>query len=82
MLGWNEETLRSNIERRNPGLIVLAYGTNEAGRSDWTLETYRDMYSQSDPVQAREAVAHGHRFLVIGPPDLDAISLAAKAGRP
>ncbi len=32
MLDWNETTLRSNIERRNPALIVLAYGTNEAGR--------------------------------------------------
>ena len=45
ILGWNEETLRSNIERRNPALIVLAYGTNEAGRKDWTLESYREMYS-------------------------------------
>ena len=38
--------MRSNIERRNPALIVLAYGTNEAGRKDWTLDTYRDMFSQ------------------------------------
>ena len=48
VLGWNEETLRSNIERRNPALIVLAYGTNEAGRKDWTLESYREMYSRLD----------------------------------
>ena len=34
VLDWNEETLRSNIERRNPAMIVLAYGTNEAGRKD------------------------------------------------
>ncbi|MGH9593871.1 MAG: hypothetical protein ACRD5L_12330, partial [Bryobacteraceae bacterium] len=39
VLGWDEETLRSNIERRNPALIVLAYGTNAAGRKDWTLAT-------------------------------------------
>ncbi len=45
MLNWNEAVLRSNIERRNPSLIVLAYGTNEAGRKDWTLESYRDMFS-------------------------------------
>ncbi len=48
ILDWNEETLRSNIERRNPALIVLAYGTNEAGRKDWTLESYRDMFYETD----------------------------------
>ncbi len=40
VLDWNEPVLKSNIERRNPALIVLAYGTNEAGRKDWTVESY------------------------------------------
>src|SRR5262249_2417322 len=43
---WNETTLRSNIERRDPALIVLAYGTNEAGRKDITLESYRAMFTE------------------------------------
>jgi hypothetical protein len=43
---WNEPALRSNVERRNPALIVLAYGTNEAGRKDMTVEAYRDLYMQ------------------------------------
>jgi lysophospholipase L1-like esterase len=67
VLGWNEETLRSNIERRNPGLIVLAYGTNEAGRKDWTLDTYREMYSQL--IGRLRAAAPTATILVIGPPD-------------
>ncbi|MGH9648251.1 MAG: GDSL-type esterase/lipase family protein [Bryobacteraceae bacterium] len=67
VLGWNEETLRSNIERRNPALIVLAYGTNEAGRKDWTLESYREMYSQL--IARLRAVAPTATFLVVGPPD-------------
>ena len=67
ILGWNEETLRSNIERRNPALIVLAYGTNEAGRKDWTLETYRDMYSQL--IARLRAAAPTASILVVGPPD-------------
>jgi lysophospholipase L1-like esterase len=67
VLGWNEETLRSNIERRNPGLIVLAYGTNEAGRKDWTLETYRDMYSQL--IGRLRDAAPTATILVVGPPD-------------
>jgi len=67
VLGWNEETLRSNIEHRNPALIVLAYGTNEAGRKDWTLESYREMYSQI--IARLRADAPTATILVIGPPD-------------
>lgn len=67
VLDWNEETLRSNIERRNPGLIVLAYGTNEAGRKDWTLESYRDMFLQI--IQRFRLAAPAATILVIGPPD-------------
>ena len=67
ILGWNEETLRSNIERRNPALIVLAYGTNEAGRKDWTLESYREMYSNL--IARLRADAPTATILVIGPAD-------------
>ena len=61
--------LRSNIERRNPALIVLAYGTNEAGRKDWTLEAYRDMFAQL--IERVRAAAPTATILVIGPPDRD-----------
>ncbi|HSP69532.1 MAG TPA: SGNH/GDSL hydrolase family protein [Bryobacteraceae bacterium] len=67
ILNWNEETLRSNIERRNPALIVLAYGTNEAGRKDWTLESYRNMYSQL--IQRLRMDAPTATILVVGPAD-------------
>jgi len=67
VLGWNEETLRSNIERRNPALIVLAYGTNEAGRKDWTLESYREMYSRL--IERLRMDAPTATILVVGPPD-------------
>ena len=69
ILDWNEETLRSNIERRNPALIVLAYGTNEAGHKYWTLESYRDMFEKLI-ARFREA-APTATILVIGPPDRD-----------
>ena len=69
VLDWNEETLRSNIERRNPALIVLAYGTNEAGHKSWTLESYRDMFTKLI-ARFREA-APTATILVIGPPDRD-----------
>jgi lysophospholipase L1-like esterase len=70
VLGWNQETLKSNIERRNPGLIVLAYGTNEAGHKIWTLESYREKFSELI-ARLREA-APTASILVAGPPDREA----------
>ncbi len=67
ILNWNEEVLRSNIERRNPALIVLSYGTNEAGHTDWTLETYRAMFSRL--IERLRAAAPAATILVSGPPD-------------
>jgi lysophospholipase L1-like esterase len=66
-LNWDEVTLRSNIERRNPALIVIAYGTNEAGRKDWTVESYRDMFVQM--IARFRKAAPTATILVIGPPD-------------
>ncbi len=67
VLGWDEATLRSNIERRNPGLIVLAYGTNEASRRDITVDSYRAMFTQL--IARFRAAAPTATILVIGPPD-------------
>jgi lysophospholipase L1-like esterase len=69
VLDWNEPVLRSNIERRNPALIVLAYGTNEAGRKDWTVDTYKGMFEEL--IARIRAAAPTATILVIGPPDRD-----------
>ncbi len=66
-LNWDPETMRSNIERRNPALIVLAYGTNEAGRKDWTVESYRDMFIGL--IGRFRKAAPTATILLIGPPD-------------
>jgi lysophospholipase L1-like esterase len=66
-LNWDEVTMRSNIERRNPALIVIAYGTNEAGRKDWTVESYRDMFVQL--IGRFRTAAPTATILIIGPPD-------------
>ena len=67
LLLWNEPLLRAQLARRDPGLIVLAYGTNEARRSDWNVESYREMlrnvlrrFRQAAPLAS---------ILVIGAPD-------------
>jgi lysophospholipase L1-like esterase len=67
VLDWNEEVLRSNIERRDPALIVLSYGTNEAGRKDWTLETYRETFARL--IQRFRAADPTATILVTAPPD-------------
>lgn len=67
ILNWNDAVLKSNIEHRNPALIVLSYGTNEAGRKDWTLETYRDMFARV--IERLRSDAPTATILVIGPPD-------------
>jgi lysophospholipase L1-like esterase len=67
LLLWDEELLRSHIERRNPALIVLAYGTNEARRRDWTLESYNEAFAALlDRLRAASPTAS---ILVLGPPD-------------
>ena len=67
LLLWNEPLLRAHLERRDPALIVLAYGTNEARRPDWTYETYRDTLRQVLK-RLREAAPLAS-VLVIGAPD-------------
>lgn len=67
ILDWNEEVLDSNIARRNPGLIVLAYGTNEAGRKAWTAETYQEVFTRI--LERIRKAAPAAAILVIGPPD-------------
>jgi lysophospholipase L1-like esterase len=66
-LDWHPQLLTSHIHDRNPALIVLAYGTNEAGSPKWTEENYRQMFSQVLAL-FREA-APNTSILVIGPPD-------------
>jgi lysophospholipase L1-like esterase len=67
LLGWNDELLSSHLARRDPALIVVAYGTNEARRAEWTYETYKAAFAQ---VLARlRAAAPAASILVVGPPD-------------
>lgn len=64
---WEPTTLRDNLVHRSPDLIVLAYGTNEAGNGKWTVESYQAMF-QNLLREFREA-APTASILVLGPPD-------------
>ncbi len=66
-LRWEENQMREHLGKRNPGLIVLAYGTNEAGNREWTPESYRAMFREV--MQRFRAMAPSASLLVVGPPD-------------
>lgn len=67
ILRWNEAMLATYLQRRNPGLIVLAYGTNEASDPNWMPETYRAMFDSL--LQRLRNDAPAAPILVIGPGD-------------
>jgi lysophospholipase L1-like esterase len=67
MLRWNQEMLATYLQRRNPGLIVLAYGANEASDSAWNEASYETMYSSL--LQKLRAAAPAASILAIGPAD-------------
>ncbi|MBZ5617132.1 MAG: SGNH/GDSL hydrolase family protein [Acidobacteriia bacterium] len=67
MLRWDENMLATYLQRRSPGLIVLAYGTNEASDPNWNSESYQAMFSALLQRLRREAPAAS--ILVLGPTD-------------
>lgn len=64
---WEPMMLRENLEHRSPDLIVLAYGTNEAGSAQWTLEKYQQMFMGL--LQEFREASPTASILVLGPPD-------------
>jgi lysophospholipase L1-like esterase len=67
ILNWNEGLYDEHLRQRDPALIVLAYGTNEAGVRDWTAESYGAMFSEL--IQRLRRASPTASILVIGPPD-------------
>jgi lysophospholipase L1-like esterase len=67
ILRWNESMLAAYLRRRDPGLIVLAYGTNEGVIGNWSPEKYQTMFS--DLIQRFRRAVPAASILVLGPPD-------------
>jgi len=67
ILKWNPDMLATYLQRRNPGLIVLAYGTNEASDPFWTHEDYEAMFNAL--LQRLRDDAPTASILVLGPGD-------------
>ncbi len=73
-LRWNETLQQPLLAAANPALIVLAYGTNEAGDHNWTEESYAAMFQHI--IERIRRLAPHASILVVGPPDR-----ALRAGR-
>jgi lysophospholipase L1-like esterase len=69
LLDWNEPILSSELMSRDPALVVLAYGTNEAISHTWTPEEYRTSLTRI--LQRLRAALPLASFLLIGPPDCE-----------
>lgn len=67
ILNWDAAITASNVADRNPALIVLAYGTNEAGNPHLTGEGYRDILIEV--IGRFRTAAPAASILLIGPPD-------------
>lgn len=63
----NAQLLKSHIERRAPALVVLAYGTNEARRTDWTEASYAETLKRV--VRLIHEASPAASILIIGAPD-------------
>jgi lysophospholipase L1-like esterase len=64
---WDEPMHAAYLKRRDPALIVLAYGTNEATDSKWTEAGYLEMFSAI--LQRLRRAVPAASILVLGPPD-------------
>jgi lysophospholipase L1-like esterase len=69
MLDWNSAILDPELMSRDPALIVLAYGTNEALSRSWTAEEYRAALTEI--IQRLRAAVPVASILLIGPPDCE-----------
>lgn len=63
---WDSSTLRSQLLWRNPQLIILAYGTNEAFGPDLLPETYEAELRQA--IRSLRGAAPEAAILLIGAP--------------
>lgn len=64
---WDDQLMAAQLQRRDPGLIVLAYGTNEANSPIWDPQSYEAGLRQV--LQRLRAMAPASSILLVGPPD-------------
>ena len=68
-LDWNESILAGGLADREPALILVAYGTNEALSAKWTEQDYHAAFTAV--LRRLRAAAPLASILVVGPPDCE-----------
>jgi lysophospholipase L1-like esterase len=66
-LTWDWPVLESQLARRDPDLIIVAYGSNEVSDADLDLAAYRESFSEL--LHRLRQAAPRASLLVIAPPD-------------
>ena len=69
MLAWDASVFSQELADREPALIVLAYGTNEALSKKWTAEEYRNALAEI--IHRLRTAAPLASILLVGPPDCE-----------
>jgi lysophospholipase L1-like esterase len=67
LLDANERIWASEVAERDPALIILAYGTNEANSHLWTADQYRA--DLTEIIARIRRAAPNASILMVGPPD-------------
>lgn len=64
---WDEKILAAQIEERNPAMILLAYGTNEALSPKWDAVSYKA--ALLTVIERLRKAAPAATIALVGPPD-------------
>ena len=64
---WKDTMVASYLQQRDPALIVLAYGSNEASDPNWTGESYQAMFAAL--LKRLRTDCPAASILVLGPTD-------------
>jgi lysophospholipase L1-like esterase len=75
---WDAATVAGELRRRDPALIIVAYGTNEGVEPPAALAGYSERFARQ--AEALHRAAPGAAVLVIGPPDVDRKNQPPAAG--
>ncbi len=67
ILNWDQALWTQQIQRRDPALVIIAYGTNEALSPSWTPDDYRANLHQV--IERFRSAVPNAALLLVGPPD-------------
>jgi lysophospholipase L1-like esterase len=67
LTSWSDGVFATNFARRQPDLIILAYGTNEVTDENWSIESYHRMFAGI--LRRLKRIAPRASLLVVAPPD-------------